>query len=119
MTEPANTSTVNTLAQVVGTANSDTLKSTSANELLTGGYGSDTMVFTANFGKDFITDFQVSGAAHDVIAFTSDVFADFASVLAHASQVGADVVITADANNSVTLKNVAIEHLNSNQVHII
>jgi hypothetical protein len=112
-----NNSPANTLAQVNGTANNDTLTSTSANELMTGGYGNDTFVFAANFGKDVITDFQPIGAAHDVIEVSNSVFNDFAVVLAHATQVAADVVITADAQNSITLKNVTLANLQSDHFH--
>ena len=62
-------------------------------------------MFAANFGNDVIKDFAATGRSHDVIQFSKNVFDSFASVLAHATQVGQDVVISADADNSVTLKN--------------
>jgi len=54
---------------------------------------------------DVIKDFGAGARSHDVIQFSKNVFDSFASVLAHATQVGQDVVISADADNSVTLKN--------------
>ena len=52
------------------------------------------------------------GRSHDVIQFSKSVFDNFASVLAHATQVGQDVVISADAGNSVTLKNTKLSAIN-------
>ncbi|WP_210247285.1 endo alpha-1,4 polygalactosaminidase [Blastochloris sulfoviridis] len=72
-------------------------------DTLAGGGGADTFVFEAGFGNDRITDF---GVADDVIQFDSDLFADYAAVLAAASQVGADTVIAFDAENTLTLANV-------------
>ena len=50
-------------------------------------------------------DFAPSGTNHDIIAFGQSVFADVAAVLAHATQIGSDVVIEHDATHSVTLNN--------------
>jgi hypothetical protein len=118
-TPAASASTADPSSQIVGTAGDDVLTGTSTNNVLTGGGGSDTFLFAVNFGNNTITDFQATGTGHDVVAFSQTVFNDFAAVLAHATQVGADVVIAADAANTVTLKNVAIANLQSNDVHII
>jgi len=45
---------------------------------------------------------------HYRISFDDAVFADFAVVQAASAQVGADVVITKDASNNITLKNVLL-----------
>jgi hypothetical protein len=55
----------------------------------------------------------------DVIEFGSDVFADFAAVLASASQVGSDTVISFDANNTVTLKNVNLSSFHQDDFRLI
>ena len=68
----------------------------------------DTFVFAASFGHDVIQGFSASGSAHDTIQFASSEFANFASVLAHASQVGVDVVI-ALGSDSLTLEEHAVE----------
>ena len=104
---------------VYGSTSGDTLKVGPGNDLVTGGGGSDTFVFGPNFGKDVITDFQASGWSHDVLQFSPNIFSDFASVLAHAAQVGSDVVITADAVDSVTLKNVNLVSLQKTDIHIV
>jgi len=104
---------------VLGTSASDTITSFAGNDLLKGGGSSDTFVFGTSFGKDIIADFLATGTSHDVLQFSHNTFADFASVLAHAAQVGNDIVITADAANVVTLKNVALSNLTSGDVHIV
>ena len=105
---------------VNGTAGNDTLvggnlkdviAGGAGNDTLTGGAGNDTFVFHAGFGKDTITDFTAGAGSVDVIQIDTNVFADFAAVMNAASQVGADTVITADASNVITLKNVTLSSL--------
>ncbi|BBF94060.1 hypothetical protein BLTE_27450 [Blastochloris tepida] len=91
-----------------GGAGNDTLIGGGGADILTGSAGMDTFVFAAGFGADRITDFTVGD---DVIRFDSDLFADFDAVLAAASQVGADTVITLDADNTLTLANVETSSL--------
>ena len=98
-------------ATLNGTPNAETITSTPAREIMVGGAGNDTFVFPANFGHDVIKDFQTAGDGHDSIAFSQSVFRDAADILAHAVQSGADVVITADAGNSVTLQNTSLNAL--------
>ncbi|HEX8026914.1 MAG TPA: hypothetical protein VF491_00555, partial [Vicinamibacterales bacterium] len=51
----------------------------------------------------------VSG--HDYIRFDDAQFANYADVMAHASQVGSDVVIALDADHSVTLQTMTLSKL--------
>ncbi|MBZ9709298.1 putative Ig domain-containing protein [Mesorhizobium sp. ESP7-2] len=81
--------------------------------------GGDTFVFGPNFGNQVINDFVTGPGTEDVIEFENDVFADFASVLSAATQVGADTVITHDASNVVTLKNVALTSLHQDDFQFI
>jgi len=90
---------------IMGSTRSNTLTSTSGDDLFVGNGGADTFVFAPNLGNDVVKDFSTYGRSHDVVQFSKSVFDSFASVLAHATQVGQDVVISADADNSVTLKN--------------
>ena len=101
---------------IKGSTKADTLTSTAGNDFFTGDKGSDTFVFAQNFGKDVINDFTAAGRSHDTIQFAKSEFADFASVLAHASQVGGDVVISS-GSDSLTLKNMKLSALDSHDFH--
>ena len=91
----------------LGSSGKDTLTSTSGPDIMTGGKGADLFSFVANFGADIITDFAVSGSAHDIISLKGNaVLNSYKAVMAHATQVGSSVVIRQDANNSLTLSNV-------------
>ncbi|HMI10942.1 MAG TPA: hypothetical protein VK567_05000, partial [Bradyrhizobium sp.] len=102
---------------IVGSTGSNTLTSTAGNDLFVGNGSHDTFVFAPNFGKDVINDFSAGSRGHDVIQFSMSVFDSFASVLAHATQVGQDVVIAADATDSLTLKNVKLAALDQTDFH--
>jgi Ca2+-binding RTX toxin-like protein len=102
---------------ILGSTGSNTLKSTSGNDYFVGDGGVDTFAFSAGFGNDVIKDFGATGRSHDVIQFSKSVFDSFASVLAHATQVGQDVVISADAGDSVTLKNTKLTALDRYDFH--
>ncbi|CDX41450.1 Rhizobiocin RzcA (fragment) [Mesorhizobium plurifarium] len=104
---------------IVGTSAADKIEGKGGADTLTGGAASDTFIFKAGFGLDKITDFVVGAGSQDVIQFDNDVFADFASVLAAATQVGADTVITHDANNVLTLKNVALANLHQDDFQFV
>ena len=88
----------------------DTIHSSLGNDLLRGGAGADTFVFAAGFGRDTILDMDFA-AGGDSIDLSSAAFADFADLLAHASENGTDTIITIDATNSLTLLNVAVAQL--------
>ncbi|QND63166.1 hypothetical protein HB777_04005 [Mesorhizobium loti] len=102
-----------------GFAGIDVLNGGAGNDTLSGGADSDTFIFQAGFGKDTISDFIAGAGSEDVIDFATNVFADFASVLAAATQVGADTIITHDASNVVTLKNVAMANLHQDDFQFI
>jgi Ca2+-binding RTX toxin-like protein len=112
-------------AAIYGALGKSTLVGTSGDDLLTGGglrgvLGIDTFTFSgSHFGNDVVTDFQAQGWLHDVIQFDKEAFSSFAAVMAHAEQVGSDVVITHDAANSVTLKNVSISSLGQSDFHFV
>ncbi|MFC3321337.1 hypothetical protein [Mesorhizobium cantuariense] len=97
----------------------DTLNGSAGGDTLTGGAGNDTFIFQAGFGKDTIIDFTAGAGSPDIIQFANTVFDDFASVLAVATQVGADTVITHDSSNVLTLKNVALANLHQDDFQFI
>jgi beta-glucanase (GH16 family) len=102
---------------ILGSTGGNTLTSTAGNDLFVGNGSHDTFVFAPNFGNDVINDFSAGSRGHDVIQFSMSVFDSFASVLAHATQVGQDVVIAADATDSLTLKNVKLAALDKTDFH--
>jgi len=59
----------------------------------------------------FVTGFVASGAGHDTIDFSTAVFANFAAVHSHMAQSGANVIITLDSADTITLKNVTLASL--------
>lgn len=69
--------------------------------------------FVNNFGTDTITDFDVFGSNHDVIQIDSSVSTSFSDVIAHAQQVGHDTILSFDASDVLTLKDVAMNTLTS------
>jgi hypothetical protein len=74
-----------------------------------GGHGPDTFVFGPGFGHDVVIDY--SSADH--IEFDGGLFQDFKQVMAASQQVGADTVITFDADNSITLLGVPLNSLHA------
>ncbi|MBO9546956.1 calcium-binding protein, partial [Caulobacter sp.] len=78
------------------------------NDTLTGGAGADAFVFQTGFGKDTVTDFKSSDG--DKIEFKG-LFATFGDMLASSQQVGSDVLITYDADNTISLKGVTLSTL--------
>ena len=107
-------------AAIYGTTGNNTLVGTAGNDLMTGGGGSDTFVFKGlTFGNDVITDFGTGSKSHDIIQLSNSAFNSFAAVLAHAAQVGSDVVISYDAADTITLKNQMLSHLTKSDFHIV
>lgn len=102
---------------ILGSSRSNTLTSSAGDDFIVGKGHPDTFVFASNFGNDVIKDFVASGRGHDVVQFSKSVFDSFASVLAHATQVGQDVVISSGVNDSLTLKNTKLGALNSHDFH--
>lgn len=97
-----------------GGQGADILIGGAGNDTLVGGTQSDTFVFAANFGRDVVSDFVAGAGTDDVMQFDHALFADFNAVLAAATQDGANTVITYDANNTITLTNVAVASLHAN-----
>ena len=93
-----------------GGGGSDRLTGGQGDDLLTGGAGIDIFVFAPDFGHDTITDFAF-GYTHDVIEIDHTILATFAQVVAHSRQVGSAVVITVDADDSITIKNAQLSYL--------
>jgi Ca2+-binding RTX toxin-like protein len=102
-----------------GGAGNDRITGGAGDDIMTGGAGNDTFVFAAGFGNDVINNFEAGKKAGDVIEIDHTIFADFQDVLNNSVQDGSDVVITADAENSITLVGVSLANLNSGDFHIV
>jgi hypothetical protein len=75
--------------------------------------GNDTFVFAANFGHETITNFHPDT---DVIEIDHAVFANFQALLAATHDDGnGNAVITADPNDTITVKNVTVAQLVQHQ----
>ena len=83
-------------------------------ETMFGGKGPDTFVFEPGFGHDTIVSFHTS---NNVLQFSLVLLANFAAAMADTKQIGANSVITIDANDSVTLQNVNMSSLTANNFH--
>jgi serralysin len=94
----------------------DLLSGGAGNDFLTGGAENDTFIFDVygagpvDIGKDVITDFTVG---QDHIQIDNAIFSDFADVQAHMQQIGNDVIITYDGNNSITLQHTTVGSLSA------
>lgn len=90
-----------------GGAGNDLLIGGAGNDTLTGGLGNDTFRFVGLSGKDVVTDFHGGVGVVDVLNLSGiSGFTNFAQVMSHSTQVGADTVITFDANDSIVLSGV-------------
>ena len=101
---------------IIGDHGNNVLNGNGGNDTLAGGYGNDTFVFTrtngvVDFGNDTVSDFT---AGTDHLQIDHAIFGNFADVQQHMQQVGDDVVITYDANDSITLHNVQVANLHAN-----
>jgi Bacterial Ig-like domain len=117
-TDPAGNAGTGTNSVVIGSSTNGTING-SHGALLAGGAGSDTFVFASNFGKETVTDFHSTGSVQDILQFSQSTFANFAAVMAHAEQVGANTVITLDAADVVTLNNVTASTLHASNFHLV
>jgi Ca2+-binding RTX toxin-like protein len=98
------------IANVIsGLGGNDTIDGGGGNDTLTGSDGADMFVYSARgFGKDVIIDFTATGAAQDTLRIAPSLFADWRTLLSATKQVGSDLVITASANDTITLKNITL-----------
>ncbi|MBB4000311.1 Ca2+-binding RTX toxin-like protein [Aureimonas pseudogalii] len=104
---------------LLGGDGDDALNAYDGNDVQTGGAGNDTFAFDPDFGKDVVTDFVAGAGSVDVIQFDSSILATYAAVAAAATQVGSDTLITVDAANTLTLKNVALASLHADDFRFV
>jgi VCBS repeat-containing protein len=96
-----------------------------AHQILVGGpgdtlnaasFGQDTFVFADNFGHETINNFH---PALDVIQLQQSQFGSLAAVMADIQQVGADSVLTLDANHVITITNTPHTSLTASDFHLV
>ncbi len=81
-------------------------------DVLTGGGGGDSFIFSGNSGYDLITDFHAGARTSGVIdtvrltGYTQ--FANFTQVQSALTQVGSDVVLTLDSHDAIKFANITI-----------
>ena len=94
---------------IVGGIGSDTLNGGDGNDTMNGGSGSDTFVFSADHDSDVIVGFQNNIDTLDLRGVVGiDTWADLLEV---AEQVGNNVVITFEDDDSVTINNFTLANL--------
>ncbi|WP_418889614.1 M10 family metallopeptidase C-terminal domain-containing protein [Rhizobium laguerreae] len=98
---------------IVGGSGADIIAGGAGNDILVGGDAADLFVYLPNWGHDTIIDFLATGTAHDTIRIDHNIFADWESLFAASSQYGNDTVVTADIDNTIVLRNVALTSLDS------
>jgi Ca2+-binding RTX toxin-like protein len=102
-----------------GNAGANIIVGNTQNNILTGNGGADTFVLHSGFGRDSITDFGAGPALDDVIQFSDGLFSSFSDVMLHATQSGADVLISHDAANVLTLAHVSLANLQANDFLLV
>ncbi len=103
--------------ELFGYGGNDVLIGGPGSDTLQGGAGSDTFRFlSGQSGTDTISDFAAGAGSEDVLVFDSSIFADFAAVVAAASDNGTDTTITLGFGTSIVLQNVLVTDLHSNDV---
>jgi hypothetical protein len=98
--------------QITGVADGVKLAS-HGNDVMTGGGANEKFVFSAVFGAGTITDLasHASGAGHDTISLSRADFADFAAVLASATNSGGSAVLHTADSQTITLLGVNVATL--------
>ncbi|HNR78343.1 MAG TPA: calcium-binding protein, partial [Parvularculaceae bacterium] len=101
--------------KLYGYSGNDTLIGGAGNDTLTGGGHNDRFIFSGDFGHDVIQDMNAGAFIRDVIEINGfgPAFDSFAEILAAATQVGADTVITINGN-TITLIGVDKNNLDPN-----
>ncbi len=89
--------------QMIGNAGANTLTGAGGDDSLWGGAGDDLFVFNNGAGDDTVNDFAAGAGSDDKLDIQAFGFANFAAVQAAATDVGANVLIQLDADDSVTL----------------
>jgi hypothetical protein len=115
VTENSSSGAIST-SVVVGSTGNDTISIAGSNETIFGNGGSNSFAFSGSFGKATVEDFQTTA---DSVQVDHGIFTSVADALAHATQSGVDVTITASATDAIILHNVSMSQLTANNFHIV
>jgi serralysin len=100
---------------LTGDAYANTLIGGTGADALIGGGGNDTFIFKTGFGLDYIGDFSAGNGIGDLLDISSFVWlTNLDQIITLSMQVSGDTVIQITANDSITLHNVLIANLVSN-----
>ena len=81
--------------------------------LIDAGAGQNLFSFSTGTGHDTVQGFNTSAANHDTIQLRDFGLNTFSQVQSHLSQQGADVLVSLNPSDSVTLKNTSVAALNA------
>lgn len=96
-----------------GGSGDDMLVGGLGNDTLTGGSGDDVFLFDGDVGNDTIKDFQAGTGSVDIIEMSTVLAAGFTELLATATELWGDTTFDLNGGHSITLDNVLIADLHS------
>ena len=103
-----NNTVIGGLNDIVNVGNGSNQLVAAPGDVWTIGNGADVFKFAPGFGNNTINGFQTR---KDVLNFDPALIGNYMAAMQDTKQVGANTVITVDANDSVTLAGVAASHL--------
>lgn len=98
--------------EIAGGAGRDKINGGLGDDVLTGGAGRDLFVFRGQSGQDVITDFDPTAGTGDRASLDANIFADYAEVLAAATDTAEGVLIEKDGV-SILLEGVLLADLSA------
>ena len=99
--------TGNSLANIIiGNSGNNIIEGGAGSDTLSGGGGHDTFIFRLGFGADVVTDFTAGAGVNDILEVHSATITNLASVLSHATDTAAGVVIDFGGGDTLTLTGV-------------
>ena len=102
---------------IAGTSSSDIIYGRAGNDTITGGTETDLFVLRKGEGSDTITDFQ-AGLGGDVLRLQNYGFSDFQAFRAASVQSGTNVSVTLASGETLTLRNVDLDALRSENLEL-
>jgi beta-glucanase (GH16 family) len=105
----------NTLDNIIsGASGSQTINGGAGNDVLTGGGGADTFIFDRGNGSDLITDFK----SDDTIRLNNYELSSFDQVLAHTTQVGANLSLDLGGGETLVFADTKATDLKASQFQL-